>query len=385
MIKDVIYLDNNATTRIAPEVLEAMLPFLKDLYGNPSSIYTFGSQVYQEMQKAREQVAELLGAAYADEIFITGNATEANNTAFWSSLNAQPEKRHIVTTKVEHLSVLSVARFWGERGYRVTLLGVDEEGRIDLDELGAALTPETALVSVIYANNETGVVFPVEEIGRRVKEQGILFHVDGVQAAGKIPLALKNSTVDFMSLSGHKLHAPKGVGALYVRRGIEFEPYLIGGHQEKSRRAGTENVAGIIGLGKACELAQQSLVTEIPRIKDLRDRLEQGIIASVPRIRVNGANAQRLPNTTNISFEGVEGEAILLMLDRERICASSRSACSTGSEEPSHVLTAMGVSGSYIHGAVRLSLSRYTTSEEIQTALEVVPRVIKRLRNLSPI
>lgn len=385
MIKDVIYLDNNATTRVAPEVVEAMMPFLTDYYGNPSSMHTFGGQVRKRLNEAKEQIAELIGAGSIEEIIITANATESNNSAFWGTLESYPEKRHIVTTKVEHPSVLNVAQFWERKGYRVTWLGVDSQGRLDLEELRSALTPQTALVSIMYANNETGVIFPVEEIGKIVKTYGIVYHVDAVQAIGKIPLDLKNSTIDLLSLSGHKLHAPKGVGVLYIRRGTRFQPYMIGGHQEYTRRAGTENVPGIIGLGKACELAKKSVEEETNKVRRLRDKLEREILAKVPDSRVNGIEAERLPNTSSISFEGVEGESILLMLDREGICASSGSACTTGSIEPSHVLRAMGVPYNYVHGTVRFSLSRYTTEEEIDTVIEVLPGIIERLRELSPL
>lgn len=385
MIKDVIYLDNNATTRVAPEVVEAMMPFLTDYYGNPSSMHTFGGQVRKRLNEAKEQIAELIGAGSIEEIIITANATESNNSAFWGTLESYPEKRHIVTTKVEHPSVLNVAQFWERKGYRVTWLGVDSQGRLDLEELRSALTPQTALVSIMYANNETGVIFPVEEIGKIVKSYGIVYHVDAVQAIGKIPLDLKNSTIDLLSLSGHKLHAPKGVGVLYIRRGTRFQPYMIGGHQEYTRRAGTENVPGIIGLGKACELAKKSVEEETNKVRRLRDKLEREILAKVPDSRVNGIEAERLPNTSSISFEGVEGESILLMLDREGICASSGSACTTGSIEPSHVLRAMGVPYNYVHGTVRFSLSRYTTEEEIDTVIEVLPGIIERLRELSPL
>ncbi|MCD6386464.1 cysteine desulfurase NifS [Candidatus Sumerlaeota bacterium] len=385
MIKNVIYLDNNATTRVAPEVVEAMKPFLTDYYGNPSSMHTFGGQVRKLLNQAKEQIADLIGARSIEEIIITANATESNNAAFWGTLESYPEKRHIITTKVEHPSVLNVAQFWERKGYRVSWLGVDSQGRLDIDELRAAITPHTALVSIMYANNETGVVFPIEEIGKIVKAHGVVFHVDGVQAIGKIPINLENSTIDLLSLSGHKLHAPKGVGVLYIRRGTRFQPYMIGGHQEYTRRAGTENVPGIIGLGKACELAKKSIKEETSRVKYLRDKLEQAILMKVPDSRVNGAETERLPNTSSISFEGVEGESILLMLDREGICASSGSACTTGSIEPSHVLRAMGVPYNYVHGTVRLSLSRYTTEEEIDTVIEVLPGIIERLRELSPL
>lgn len=385
MIKDVIYLDNNATTKVAPEVIEAMLPYLSDYYGNASSIHTFGGQVRKKINEAREKIAELIGASSIEEIVITSCATESNNAAFWGTLESYPHKRHIITTKVEHPSVLNVAQFWERKGYRVTWLSVDEHGRLDLKELRRAVTPDTALVSIMYANNETGVIFPVEEIGQIVKERGAVFHVDAVQAVGKIPINLKQSCIDLLSLSGHKLHSPKGIGALYIRRGTRFQPFMLGGHQESGRRAGTENVPGIIGLGVACELAKNCLVEEMKRMRYLRDKLEGEIIRRVPAARINGAGAERLPNTSNISFEAVEGESILLMLDRERICASSGSACTTGSLEPSHVLRAMGVPYNYVHGTARFSLSRFNTEAEIDKVIEVLPRVIERLRALSPL
>ncbi len=385
MADDVIYLDNNATTRVAPEALDAMLPYLTKYYGNPSSIHTFGGQVRARYNEAKEQVASFIGADSIKEIIVTADATESNNAAFWGALMSQPEKRHIVTTRVEHLAVRDVARFWETKGYRVTWLDVDDQGKLDLDELRNAVTDDTALVSVMYANNETGVIFPGEEIAEIVKERGAVFHVDAVQAVGKVPLSLKRAPIDLLSLSGHKLHAPKGVGVLYIRADTPFQPLMLGGHQEEGYRAGTENVAGVIALGKACELARQYPERETTVVKDLRDRLETTIVENVEQCRVNGKGAPRLPNTTNISFKGVEGEAILLMLDQYGICASSGSACTTGSTEPSHVLRAMGVPQEYIHGTLRLSLSRYTTGQEIATTAETIPTIISRLRDLSPL
>jgi cysteine desulfurase len=379
----VVYLDNNATTAVAPEALEAMLPFLKESYGNPSSMHTFGGDVARHIKKAREQVAGLLGAE-PDEIIFTSCGTESDCTAINSSLETFPDKRHIVVTRVEHPAVWAQGKYWPSRGYRVTELSVDGEGLLDMTETERALMPDTAVVSVMYANNETGVIFPVERIAEMCRERGILFHTDAVQAVGKIPLNMKKSYIDMLSLSGHKLHAPKGVGALYVRKGTKFKPCLLGGHQEHGRRAGTENVASIVALGRACDLAKAHMAEENTRVKSLRDRLEQALMTSIPNTRLNGHKMHRLPNTTNVSFEFVEGEAILLLLDQEGICASSGSACTSGSLEPSHVLRAMGVPFTFAHGSVRLSLSRYNTDADVDHVIEVLPRVIKRLRDISP-
>jgi cysteine desulfurase len=321
-----IYFDNNATTRLAPEVLEAMQPYLTELYGNPSSIHRFGSQVARKIQEAREQIVALLGAADTVEIVFTSCGTEGDNAAIRGMLEARPEKRHIVTTQVEHPAVLGLGQHLEKKGYRVTWLGVDGEGMLDLDELRDALTEDTALVSVMYANNETGVMFPIDAIGEIVKARGIPFHVDAVQVAGKLPLDLKKSPIDLLTISGHKFHGPKGIGALYIRRGITFRPLIIGGHQERSRRAGTENVAGIVGIGKAAEVALKHLGEE-ERVRELRDQLERSLLNSCPDCRVNGHREKRLPNTLNVSFKYLEGEAILILLDQYGICASSGSAC----------------------------------------------------------
>lgn len=379
----VVYFDNNATTRIAPEVLETMLPYLKDFYGNPSSIHHFGSQVAQEIQRAREKVAALLGAADPVEIIFTSCGTEADNAAIRGMLEARSDKRHVVTTQVEHPAVLGFCQHLEKKGYRVTWLGVDSDGILDLDELRESLTDDTALVTIMYANNETGVIFPVDEIGEIVRARGIPFHVDAVQVAGKIPLALKKSPIDLLTISGHKFHAPKGVGALYVRRGITFRPMVVGGHQERNRRAGTENVAGIVGMGSAAEIALQHLEEEGSRVLALRDRLEQMLLQSCPGIRVNGHRESRIPNTLNVSFQFLEGEAILVLLDQYGICASTGSACTAGSVEPSHVLRAMGVPPNWVQGAVRFSLSRYNTEEEVRFVGEKVPSVVQRLSGLS--
>jgi len=376
----VIYLDNNATTAIAPEVLDVMLPYLRDFYGNPSSMHRFGGQVGMAVRDARSQVAELLGAEDTEIIF-TSCGSESNNTAIHAALAAQPEKRHIVTTAVEHPAVLSVCKHLEKKGYTVTYLSVDSRGQLDLMEVEAAVTGGTALVTTMYANNETGVIFPIEQIGAIAKECGATFHVDAVQAVGKIPIDLSNSTIDLLTLSGHKLHAPKGIGALYVRRGFRFRPFLLGGHQERGRRAGTQNVPGIIALGKAAELARQADTEHEAR---LRDYLEHWFLATIPECEVNGGGSPRLPNTTNIGFKYIEGEAILYMLDREEICASSGSACTSGSLDPSHVLTAMGLPYTILHGSIRFSLSRFTTEAEIQHVLSVMPGIVDRLRAMSP-
>jgi cysteine desulfurase len=379
---NIIYLDNNATTKVDEQVVEAMLPYLTEFYGNPSSMHTFGGQVGKALQQARAQVAALLGAEDSEIIF-TSCGTEGNNAAIKAALAAQPEKRHIITTQVEHAAILNVCKQLEKKGYTVTYLSVDSKGQIDLMELEAALTGNTALVSTMYANNETGVVFPIEQIGLRAKAVGALFHVDAVQAVGKVPLNLKTSSIDLLTLSGHKLHASKGVGALYLRRGLRFRPLLVGGHQERGRRAGTENVPGIIGLGKAAELAQVYL-KDINREKGLRDRLEKGLLAAIPDTQVNGHLTSRLSNTTNIAFKYIEGEAILLSLNQYGICASSGSACTSGSLESSHVLRAMGLPYSILHGSIRFSLSRYTTEAEIDRVLEVMPPIVERLRAISP-
>ena len=378
-----IYFDNNATTQVLPQVFEAMAPFYTEFYGNPSSIHGFGSRVGERISRARAQVAALIGAADPIEIIFTSCGTEGDNAAIRGLLDAQPDKRHIVTTKVEHPAVLGLCQHLEKRGYRVTWLGVDQDGKLDLDELRAAITSETALVSVMAANNETGVIFPIEQIGEVVKSKGVPFHVDAVQAAGKIPIVAKDSVVDLLTISAHKFHGPKGVGALYVRRGITFSPFIIGGHQERNRRAGTENVAGIIGMGKAAELALECLNEVSARVCALRDQLQDSLLLSCAGTRVNGGKVKRLPNTLNISFRYLEGEAILVLLDQHGICASTGSACTSGSSEPSHVLRAMGVSKDWIQGAVRFSLSRLNTEDELRCVNEKMPSIVKRLEGLS--
>lgn len=378
-----IYLDNNATTKVDEAVFAEMRPYFCDLYGNPSSMHFFGGQVQKKVDEARNRVASLLGAL-PEEIIFTACGTESDNTAIRSALDAFPEKRHIITTRVEHPAVLTMCRNLAKRGYRVTELNVDGEGRLDMDELKKAVDDDTVLVSIMYANNETGVVFPIEEIGAIVREKGALFHTDAVQAVGKIPLDMAHSTIDMLSLSGHKLHAPKGIGALYLRKGVPFRPFMVGGHQERNRRAGTENTASIIALGKACELAANFMEDENTRVKSMRDRLEKELLALIPNGRINGGKAERLPNTLSIALEFVEGEAILLLLSEHGICASSGSACTSGSLEPSHVLRAMGVPFTCAHGSIRFSLSRFTTDAEIDLVIRELPPIIKRLRDISP-
>lgn len=378
-----IYLDNNATTRIAPEVLEEMMPYLSDMYGNPSSMHTFGGQLHRRIEEARAKVASLINAE-PEEIIFTSCGTESDNTAIMSAVESLPRKKHVITTRVEHPAVLNFCQHLARKGYRVTYLPVNNQGQLDTNVLLKEIDEDTAVVSIMFANNETGVIFPVKEILEILKERGILFHTDAVQAVGKIPIDVKNLPVDMLTLSGHKIHAPKGVGALYVRKGTRFNPYIIGGHQEKGRRAGTENVASIIALGKASELAAKSLSEEIKYLSALRDKLEDTLLKCCPDVRVNGDRNSRLPNTTNISFEYVEGEAILLRLNEYEICASSGSACTSGSLEPSHVLRAMGVPYTAVHGSIRFSLSRYNTETEIDRVIEVMPLIIRELRLLSP-
>ena len=378
-----VYVDNNATTKVAPEVVEAMLPYFSEFYGNPSSMHFFGGQVQKKVNEAREKVADFLGAE-PSEIVFTSCGTESDNAAILGTLDSYPEKRHFITTRVEHPAVDNLSTYLGRKGYRVIELSVDREGRLDLDELRESITEETVLVTIMYANNETGVIFPIEEIGEILKARGIPFHTDGVQAAGKIPLNLKKSSIDMLSISGHKLHAPKGIGVLYIKKGTKFSPFMIGGHQEKGRRGGTENVPYIIGLGKACELAKKNLEEENTRVKALRDYLEAKLLEKIPNTLVNGDRKNRLPNTVSVSFEYVEGESILLLLSDLGICASSGSACTSGSLEPSHVLRAMGVPFTAAHGSIRLSLSVYNTKEEMDYIIEHLPPIIQRLRDISP-
>jgi cysteine desulfurase len=378
-----IYFDNNATSRVAPEVLEVMLPLFSELYGNPSSMHSFGGQIAQMIKKARQQVADLLGCD-SSEIIFTSGGTESDNAAIKGVIEANPQKRKIVTTRVEHPAVLSTCRELETLGFTIVELGVDRQGNLDLDELKERVDANTAVVSIMYANNETGVIFPMEKIAEIVSGSGAVLHTDAVQAVGKIPLNLSKSKIDLLSLSGHKLHGPKGIGVLYIKKGTRISPFIVGGHQESGKRAGTENTAAIVGIGKACELAAKFLDDENTRVKKLRDKLEEEILKTCPDSKLNGDKKNRLPNTTNISFEFVEGEAILLMLDKFGICASSGSACTSGSLEPSHVMRAMGVPFTAAHGSIRFSLSRYNTEEEVDFLIEKLPPIINRLRQLSP-
>lgn len=379
-----IYVDNNATTMVAPRVVEAMTPYFTELYGNPSSMHSFGGKVGAAIEEARAKVAGLINAA-AGEIVFTSCGTESDSTAIRAALAAHPEKRHIVTSRVEHPAIKNLYEQLAAQGYRTTFVPVNSDGELDLDYLYDSLTEDTAVVSIMWANNETGVIFPVEEIAAEVRKKGIVFHTDSVQAAGKVLIDMQAAPIDMLSLSGHKLHAPKGVGVLYVRKGTRFSPFLVGGHQEGGRRGGTENVASIIGLGTAADLAGEELANgSIARVAELRDRLEKGLLENVPRSMVNGTVKSRLPNTTSISFEYVEGEAILLMMDQLGICASSGSACTSGSLEPSHVLRAMGVPFTAAHGSIRFSLSTFNTVDEIDYIVENMPPVIARLREMSP-
>jgi cysteine desulfurase len=380
---ETIYVDNNATTRVAPEVIEAMLPFYQDYYGNPSSIHSFGGDVGKAITKAREKVAALINGT-PEEIVFTSCGTESDSTAIQAAISTRPEKKHIVTSRVEHPAVKNLYEHLSKKGYRVSFVPVDGKGNLDLDYLYDHLNNDTALVSIMWANNETGVIFPIEEIFPVIQEKGILFHTDAVQAAGKIKIDVDSVGIDMLSLSGHKIHAPKGVGALYIKKGTGFSPFMIGGHQERGRRGGTENVASIVGFGKASELAAAKLDNTAKSVGALRARLEEGLLERVPQSMINGNRESRLPNTSNISFEYVEGESILLMMDALGICASSGSACTSGSLEPSHVLRAMGVPFTAAHGSVRFSLSLYNTEQEVDYIIEQLPPIIEKLRKMSP-
>jgi len=380
-----IYLDNNATTRVAPEVLDAMQPYLSEYFGNPSSAHTLGREMKQAVENAREHVAALPGVADPSEIVFTSCGSESDNWAIRGVLATQPAKRHIITTLVEHEAVRNLCLLLEKEGYEVTWLGVSETGELDLDELRTALRPDTALVSTMLANNETGVLFPIEEIGRIVHENsGAAFHVDGVQAVGKIPIDLKNTEVDLFALSGHKLHAPQGIGALYIRKNISLAPLIVGGAQEQRRRAGTLAVPNIVGLGAACRLAREDNGHE--RIEKLRNRLEDGILKEIPNARLNGVadRSKRLPNTSNISFEYVEGQNILAHLDQAGICVSTGSACHSTTHESSATLRAMNVPYTAAQGSIRFSLGRYNTEAEIETTLSVLPEIIAKLAGMSP-
>jgi len=377
-----IYLDNNATTRVAPEVLDAMLPYLTDHYGNPSSLHRVGDRATAALIEAREKAAAFLRCRVSEIVFTSGG-TESNNAAIRGVLEAAPDKHHIVTSNVEHASVLEVCKQLERSQYRVTYVGVNREGTLNLSELERAITSDTAIVSIMYANNETGVVFPIEKIVEIVRSRGAPLHVDAVQAAGKIPIDLEKTGVDLLTLSGHKLHAPKGVGLLFIRRGTRALPLIIGGGQEKGRRSGTPNIPGIVGFARALELAEARLAERTGAVSRLRDKLESAILERIPNTERNGARDPRLPNTTNIGFDGIEGESVLLSLDEAGVCASSGSACSTGAIEPSHVLRAMGVPSALAIGSVRFSLSRYTTEEEIDRVIEILPPIVERLRGLT--
>ncbi len=381
---NVVYTDNNATTKVADEVIAEMLPYFGELYGNPSSMHTFGDQVGKKVVEARQRVADLINAD-PEEIIFTSCGTESDNSAIYAALNANPEKKHIITSNVEHPAINNLYKLLEKKeGYKVTFVPVDEDGLLDLELLYSSMSDDTAIISLMWANNETGVLFPIEEITKKANEKGILMHTDAVQATGKVPIDVKKVQVDMLSLSGHKIHAPKGIGVLYVKKGFKFSPFMIGGHQEKGRRGGTENTVSIIGLGKACELAKQNLVTMNDEVKELRDYLQNQLLHKIPGSSVNGDIDRRLPNTLSIGFDAVEGESILLMLDREGICASSGSACTSGSLDPSHVLMAMKVPFKSAHGSIRFSLSHYNTKEEMDHIIKVVPPVIQKLRDMSP-
>jgi len=379
-----IYLDNNATTQIDPKVIEAMMPYFTTYYGNASSQHGFGLPVDKAIAKAREQVADFLGAEHPDEIIFTSCASESDNTALWSSLWSQKGKDEIVTTSVEHPAIMQTCAFLEAHGVKVHYVGVNDKGDLDVNEFKSLLNSKTALASVMWANNETGDIYPVPELAEFAREHGVMFHTDAVQAVAKVPIDLKKTAVNMLSFSGHKIHAPKGIGVLYVRRGTRFVPFMKGGHQERGRRAGTENVPYIVGLGGACELAKAHLDEVNTRIRALRDRLQDGILKTIPECFVTGDPANRTANTLNVAFKFVEGEAILLLLNEHGIAASSGSACSSESLEPSHVMRAMGVPFSAAHGTIRFSLSRFTTDADIDETLKVLPGIISRLRELSP-
>jgi cysteine desulfurase len=380
-----VYFDNNATTRADPRVVEAILPFFTEQFGNPSSMHSFGGNVGSAVNHARGELQSLLGAEHDHEIVFTSGGTESDNAAILSALEGNPRRREVITSAVEHPAVLSLCS-WLEKnkGIRVHVIPVDSKGRLDLEAYDAALSDRVAVVSIMWANNETGTIFPVAELADKAKAVGALFHTDAVQAVGKISINLKSTAIDMLSLSGHKLHAPKGIGALYVRRGVRFRPQIKGGHQERGRRAGTENTPAIVGLGKAAALAELYMVEENTRVRGLRDRLEKGLIQRIGNCFVTGDPENRLPNTANVAFEYIEGEGILLLLNRDGIAASSGSACTSGSLEPSHVLRAMNIPYTAAHGAIRFSLSRDSTDDEVDHVLAVTPAIVDKLRGISP-
>lgn len=381
-----VYLDNNATTKVAPEALEAMLPYLKDEYGNPSSIYDLAHNANEAIKNAREVMADFLGASDPKEIIFTSCGSESANMAIKGTLDVNRNKKHIITTKVEHPCVLNLYKDLEKKGYRVSWIDVDSNSELNIGQLLEEITPDTALVSVMMANNETGTIYPVDKIAQAVKMQNpeTKVFVDGVQAAGKIPVDLKNTKIDMFGISGHKFHAPKGVGALYVKSGTMLSPLIVGGHQERGKRAGTENVPYIVAMAAAAKLAKENLGDELTRVKALRDKLERGILSNIKNAVLNSKGKNRVPNTTNIGFQYVEGELILLHLNDFGICASSGSACTSGSLEPSHVLRAQNVPFTSLHGSIRFSLSRYTTEEEIDYTLEKLPAIIEKIVKISP-
>jgi cysteine desulfurase len=379
-----IYLDNNATTRVDPLVVEAMLPYFTEQFGNPSSIHRFADGVAKGIKQARHQVQELIGCEHDSEIIFTSCGTESDSTAILSAIKAQPDRKEIITTTVEHPAILSLCEYLEKEGYIIHRMPVDKVGRLDLDAYKSLLSDRVAIVSVMWANNETGTLFPVVEMAEMAHAAGVMFHTDAVQAVGKIPMMLKDTKIDMLSLSGHKLHAPKGIGVLYLRRGTRFRPLLRGGHQERGRRAGTENSAAIVGLGKACELALANIEHENTVVKAMRDRLERSIVELIPNCFITGDVENRLPNTTDIAFEYIEGEAILMLLNKAGIAASSGSACTSGSLEPSHVMRAMDIPYTAAHGTIRFSFSRYNTMEEVDEVLKVMPDIAANLRKLSP-
>lgn len=380
-----VYFDNNATTQVDPGVVDALLPYLTEQYGNASSMHAFGNRVSKALKDARKQLQKLLGTRFDSEIVFTSCGTESDSTAILSALRANPERKEIITSVVEHPAVLNLCEFLAkDQGYKVHWIEVDKQGRLDIEQYKSVLSENVAVVSIMWANNETGTIFPIQELAELAHPHGIMFHTDAVQAVGKIPIDLKSTKIDMLSLSGHKLHAPKGVGVLYIKRGTRYRPLLRGGHQERGRRAGTENVPGVVALGRAAELAMERMDEENTKVRALRDRLEKGLLAQVPHAFVTGDPDHRLPNTVNIAFEYIEGEAILLLLNKVGIAASSGSACTSGSLEPSHVMKAMGIPYTAAHGTVRFSLSVYNTEEEVDYVIEQVPPVIEKLRKLSP-